>query len=163
MNSTSGAKYSRASEAARAELFAAESAREAVRLSLIAQVAQQYFALLASDAQVEVTQRLLTTRNRISGAVHAPLSGRNALGVLAASGGPRSRRPSRAQVAALRQAQERNESALAVLLGRSPRQVIEDGVRRGNPPPLQELVVPRRPDRPTCCCVARTCAKPNSS
>ena len=48
-------KYRRASEAARAQLFAAESARDTVRLSLIAQVAQQYFALLASDAQFAVT------------------------------------------------------------------------------------------------------------
>ena len=55
-------RYRRASEAARAELFAAESARAAVRLSLTAQVAQQYFALLAADAQEGVARRMLTTR-----------------------------------------------------------------------------------------------------
>ncbi|MFB0936757.1 MAG: efflux transporter outer membrane subunit [Propionivibrio sp.] len=147
-------KYSRASEAARAELFAAESAREAVRLSLIAQVAQQYFALLASDAQVEVTQRLLTTRTEslelFTRRYHAGTLSEFVLHQAVAE-----QAASRGQVAASRQAQERNESALTVLLGRSPRQVIEDGVGRGSPPPLQELVVPdglpsdlllRRPD-----------------
>ena len=147
-------KYRRASEAARAQLFAVESAREAVRLSLIAQVAQQYFALLASDAQVAVTQRLLTTRTetldlftrrRQAGTLSEYLL-HQAVAEQAAT---------RGQLAALRQTQQRNESTLAVLLGRSPRQIMESGMERGNPPPVKDLVIPaglpsdlllRRPD-----------------
>jgi multidrug efflux system outer membrane protein len=61
----------------------------------------------------------------------------------------------RAQLAGLRQAQDRAESALALLLGRSPREVMEGRVERGSPPALTDLVVPaglpsdlllRRPD-----------------
>jgi len=147
-------KYRRASEAARAELFAAESAREAVRLSLIAQVAQQYFALLATDAQLAVTRRMLATRNetldlftrRYEAGTLSEYLLHQAVAEQAAT---------RSQVAALQQIQERNESALAVLLGRSPRQIMESGMERGNPPPIKDLVVPaglpsdlllRRPD-----------------
>lgn len=147
-------KYRRASEAARAQLFAAESARESVRLSLTAQVAQQYFALLATDAQLAVTRRMLATRNetldlftrRYEAGTLSEYLLHQAVAEQAAT---------RSQVAALQQIQERNESALAVLLGRSPRQIMESGMERGNPPPVKDLVVPaglpsdlllRRPD-----------------
>src|SRR6185503_17565014 len=53
-------KYRRASEAARADLLAAESAREAVRLTLVAEVARGYFALRALDRRVELLERELT-------------------------------------------------------------------------------------------------------
>lgn len=147
-------KYQRASEAARAQLFAAESAREAVRLSLTAQVAQQYFALLATDAQLAVTRRMLATRNETLDLFNR----RQEAGFLSEyllHQAVAEQAATRSQVAALQQAQERNESALAVLLGRSPRQIMESGMERGNPPPIKDLVVPaglpsdlllRRPD-----------------
>lgn len=147
-------KYRRASEAARAQLFAAESARDTVRLSLIAQVAQQYFALLASDAQFAVTERLLTTRTetldlftrRQQAGTLSEYQLHQAVAEQAAT---------RSQLAGLRQVQERNESALAVLLGRSPREVMEARVERGTSPQIKELITPaglpsdlllRRPD-----------------
>lgn len=49
-------KYRRATEAARAQLLAIEANRKALRLSLIAQVIQNYFNLLALDAQLEATK-----------------------------------------------------------------------------------------------------------
>lgn len=55
-------KFRRASEASRAELLAAESAKETVRLTLSTQVAQQYFALIALDAQEEAIRRVLAGR-----------------------------------------------------------------------------------------------------
>ena len=147
-------KYRRASEAARAELFAAESAREAVRLSLIAQVAQQYFALLATDAQVVVTQRMLVTRNETLDL----FTRRHEAGTLSEyllHQAVAEQAATRSQLAALRQVQERNESTLAVLLGRSPRQIMDSSLERGTPPPVKDLVIPaglpsdlllRRPD-----------------
>lgn len=147
-------KYRRASEAARADLFAAESAREALHLSLTAQVAQQYFALLAADAQEAVAQRTLATRGetldlfarRLEAGVLSEYDLHQAEAEQAAT---------RSQLAALTQARERSESALALLLGRSPRAVMDGQIERGTPPPVSDLVVPsglpsdlllRRPD-----------------
>ena len=55
-------KFRRASEAARADLLSAESAKETVRLTLTAQVAQQYFTLVSLDAQEVAVRRLLASR-----------------------------------------------------------------------------------------------------
>lgn len=147
-------KYRRASEAARADLFAAESARDAVRLSLTAQVAQQYFALLAADAQVEVAKRTLVSRDETL----ALFRKRQEVGSLSEyllHQAVAEQAATRSQLAGLKQAQDRAESALALLLGRSPREVMESPVERGTPPAVAELVIPaglpsdlllRRPD-----------------
>jgi outer membrane protein, multidrug efflux system len=147
-------KYRRASEAARAELFASESAKEALRLSLTAQVAQQYFALIAADAQEAVAQRTLATRGetldlfakRLDAGTVAEYDVHQAAAEQAAT---------RSQLAVLTQARDRAESALAMLLGRSPRAVLDGRLERGAPGELQEVVIPaglpsdlllRRPD-----------------
>jgi multidrug efflux system outer membrane protein len=147
-------KYRRASEAARADLLAAESASETVRLSLTAQVAQQYFALIAADAQVALTERTLITRGetltlfekRVQAGTLSEYDLHQAQAAEAAT---------RSQLAALRQAQDRLVSALALQLGRSPRAVMEDDVERGAPAAVSDLVIPaglpsdlllRRPD-----------------
>lgn len=147
-------KYRRASEAARADLFAAESARDALYLSLTAQVAQQYFALIAADAQTALTEHTLASRNetlklfaqRRDAGMLSEYDLRQAEAELAAT---------RSQLAGLRQSRDRIESALTVLLGRSPREAMSGPVERGSPPAFTELVVPaglpsdlllRRPD-----------------
>jgi multidrug efflux system outer membrane protein len=147
-------KYRRASEAARADLFAAESAREAVRLSLTAQVAQQYFALLAADAQTSVAQRTLASRSETL----ALFKQRLAAGTLAEYDlhqAEAEHAATRAQLASLQQGQNRTESALALLLGRSPRAVMDGRIERGSPAAITDLLIPaglpsdlllRRPD-----------------
>ena len=147
-------KYRRASEAARTELFAAESAREAVRLSLTAQVAQQYFARHAADAQAEVAQRTLASRNetltlfgrRVEAGTLSEYDLHQAEAEQAAT---------RSQLASLLQAKDRAESAMALLLGRSPREVTDGHIERGTPKAVQDVVIPtglpselllRRPD-----------------
>jgi multidrug efflux system outer membrane protein len=55
-------KYRRATEAARAQLAASEWGRRAVATTLVSQLANGYFALLALDAQLEVSQRTLASR-----------------------------------------------------------------------------------------------------
>lgn len=147
-------KYQRSSEAARADLFAAESARESLRLSLTAQVAQQYFALIAADAQEAVAQRTLATRgetlNLFGKRLEAGMLSEYDLHQAEAE-----QASARSQLAALTQARERADSALAVLLGRSPRAVMAESVERGAPAALQDIVIPaglpsdlllRRPD-----------------
>ncbi len=147
-------KYQRASEAARAELFASESAREALRLSLTAQVTQQYFTLIAADAQTAVVQRTLATR----GETLALFAKRLAAGMLSEfelHQAEAEQATTRSQLAGLLQAQDRAESTLALLLGRSPRDVMKARIERGAPAAIGDLLIPvglpsdlllRRPD-----------------
>ncbi|MBI4985373.1 MAG: efflux transporter outer membrane subunit, partial [Rhodocyclales bacterium] len=147
-------KYAHASAAARADLMAAEAARDAVQLSLAAQVAQQYFALLAAEAQAAVGRQTLAGRDetlelfrrRLAAGTIAEYELRQAEAEAAAA---------RALLAGLVQARERAAAALTVLLGRSPREVLTGEPERGTPPALDALVVPaglpadlllRRPD-----------------
>ena len=117
-------KLRRASEAARADLLGAESAKDTVNLTLTTQVAQQYFALVSLDAQEAVLKRLLASRqDRIE------LNKKQlAVGVIseydlhqaeADVAGVQS------QLASLNQARSKQETALTLLLGRSPRDVMD--------------------------------------
>ncbi len=146
-------KYRRSSEAARAELFGAEANRDAVRLTLTAQVAQQYFALLAFTAQEETVkrslvnreERLVMDRRRLELGVISEFQLHQAEAELAAA---------QAQLANIELARQRQETALALLLGRSPREVMNAQLEHGTPT-LNAVYVPdglpaelllRRPD-----------------
>jgi outer membrane protein, multidrug efflux system len=147
-------KYRRASDAARAQLLATQSASDTVRLTLTADVAQQYFNLLAADAQVAVLRVVLKSRQdslellraRLSNGVGSDYDIRQAEGEVFSV---------RSQLIGALKAQEDLESVLAILLGRSPREVMQGMVERGQAKPLQTLWVPdglpsdlllRRPD-----------------
>lgn len=125
-------KFRRASEAARAELLAAESSRDAVRLSLTAQVAQQYFALLAYDAEDAAVRRELVGRQETLELDRK----RVAVGVLSEYDLHQSEAAEaavRSQMATIAQQRDRQEAVLALLLGRSPREVMNGTLARGNP------------------------------
>jgi multidrug efflux system outer membrane protein len=125
-------KFRRASEASRAELLAVESARETVRLSLTAQVAQQYFALVSYDAQEAAIRRLLEgrqerlalNRKRLEVGVIAEYDLLQAQADEAAT---------QSQLPAIVQARDKQETALTLLLGRSPRAVMGSELNRGSP------------------------------
>ncbi|MDR2781907.1 MAG: efflux transporter outer membrane subunit [Holosporaceae bacterium] len=57
-------KYRRANEAARANLLSSKAAKEAVLLSVTAEVAKAYFQLRALDAKLAIAKRTLKTRQR---------------------------------------------------------------------------------------------------
>jgi outer membrane protein, multidrug efflux system len=144
----------RASEAARADLLAARSARDAVHLSLTAGIAQQYFALLAADAQVKVTERTVATRGETLTLFRQRLEV-GALSEYNLRQAEAEEAAARSQLASLRRERDRAETALAVLLGRSPRDVLEGTVVLGTPGAMPPLAVPaglpsdlllRRPD-----------------
>jgi multidrug efflux system outer membrane protein len=126
-------KYRRASEAARADLLAAESAREAVRLTLVAEVARGYFALRALDRRVELLERELTgwdksvelQKLRYEGGLVSELELRQ---VEAARAGTAALLP------VMRQDRVAQEGALATLLGRSPREVMQSTIVRSDAP-----------------------------
>ena len=146
-------KLRRASEAARADMLSAESAKETVLLTLTTQAAQQYFTLVSLDAQEVAIQRLLASRQerielnkkQVEVGVLSEYDLHQAEAVVAAV---------QSQLAAISLARSKQETALSLLLGRSPRDVMSASVQRGSPA-LPEVSVPdglpadmllRRPD-----------------
>jgi multidrug efflux system outer membrane protein len=115
--------------AARAELAANEASREAVRLALAAVVTKSYFALRSFDEQVALTRETLSLRENALRLQRrrreAGVIGDYDLYQLEAETAA-----ARAQLPGLEQAREREEAALQVLLGRSPRQMFDSAVAR---------------------------------
>ncbi|HZQ74138.1 MAG TPA: efflux transporter outer membrane subunit [Burkholderiales bacterium] len=143
-------------EAARADAAASEAARDAVRLSLAAQVAKSYFTLRALDEQILLTRRTLSLREDALGLQKKRFEG----GVLSEFDYKQleaDTASTRATLPPLERDREREEAALLVLLGRSPKEVFESAVARKtaeneepSPPVLpsgmpSELLL-RRPD-----------------
>ncbi|MGH8696225.1 MAG: efflux transporter outer membrane subunit, partial [Burkholderiales bacterium] len=145
-----------ASAAARADLLATEAARDTVRIALAAEVVRSYSALRAFDEQVAATQRALALRtdaleierSRAAAGLVSELDVRQLEGEVAAA---------RALLPALERARAAEEGAAAVLLGRSPRAIIDETIARASGPDTLEpaVVVPpglpselllRRPD-----------------
>ncbi|MEA3194090.1 MAG: outer membrane protein multidrug efflux system, partial [Betaproteobacteria bacterium] len=116
-------------DAARAELAANEASRDAVRLALAAQISKSYFALRSFDEQVDLTRKtvalreeaLALQRKRFQGGIISEFDLRQLEAETAAV---------RAQLPPLEREREREEAALSVLLGRSPRLIFEGGVTR---------------------------------
>jgi multidrug efflux system outer membrane protein len=132
-------KYRRATEAARAELLATQFNRDAVRLALIAEVSQGYFNLRALDAQVAITKRTVSTRQsslalqrqRFEAGVASELELRQVEADAAAA---------QALLPVLETQLARQETALSVLLGRSPRAIVGSTPERGAA--IEALTVP---------------------
>jgi multidrug efflux system outer membrane protein len=149
-------KFRRATEAARADLFATESNRDAVRLALIAAVSQGYFNLRALDAQVEVTRKTIETRlgaldlqrKRFEAGATSELELHQVEAETATA---------QALLPALENRLSQQETALSVLLGRSPRDIVGKVPERGEaidvltvppavPAGLPSDLLERRPD-----------------
>lgn len=149
-------KYRRATEAARAELLGSQFNRDAVRLTLVTDVARSYFSLRALDAQVEVTKRTISSR-----LASTALTRKRFEAGVASEFDLKQSEAEAAQAQALLPTIEsqlaQQETALAVLIGRSPRDIVTKPVDRGTaiealaaPPPipsgLPSDVLERRPD-----------------
>ena len=123
-------KFRRATEAARAELFASASNRDAVRLALIADVARGYFNLRSLDAQIAVTRQTITTRlasldlqrKRFEAGVVSELELHQVESDAYSA---------QALLPFLENQLTQQETALSVLLGRSPRAIVGASPERG--------------------------------
>ena len=113
--------------AARLETEASEAARDAVRLGLAAQVTKAYFALRSLAEQVELTRQTVRLRDE----AYALQKKRSEAGLIgdfelrqleAEAAGVR------AQLPPLERDFETQQAALAVLLGRTPREVFEGAI-----------------------------------
>jgi multidrug efflux system outer membrane protein len=141
----------RLNEAARAQFLASEEARRGVRLSLIAEVAQDYFQLLELDAELEIARRttnsygesLTVFNQRLGGGVASKLETDRAEGALADVA---------ALVPDLEQRIRLQENQLKVLLGQGSGSIPHGGpltaqsVPPGVPAGLPAALLERRPD-----------------
>jgi len=144
-------KLRRATEAARAELLATEDARQTVILTLVSDVASDYFALLQLDLQLEITHDTVRTQQdsvkltnlRLQHGVATKLDVLQAQQVLDSAN---------ATVPDLERQIAQEENAISILLGHYP-----EGVPRGRPlvnqwlppevpPGLSSTLLERRPD-----------------
>jgi len=115
----------RGSEAAEAGLLATEAARFTVRIALASEIARAYYALVALDSQVEATRRSLQLRSeglelqraRYAAGLINDFTLKQLEAEVAAA---------QAQLPPLQANRTAQELALAVLLGRSPRAIMED-------------------------------------
>lgn len=147
-------RLGRATDAAKADMLAAESARDTVRNSLTAQIVQGYYNLLALDAQLVIARRTEETRKatlklqqlRMDAGVSSEYEVRQLEADLAAV---------QAQIPVLQRSGTQQENALTVLLGRSPRMQVENRVETSADGSRFQAVVPaglpselllRRPD-----------------
>ncbi len=149
-------KYRRMKESARASLLSSESARDTVRLALTADVAKTYFAMLMLDEQVKIAQQTLTARQENVRIYQSRYEAGYATEV--------DLRRMQANMQSV-QAEEENlrlqlaktETALSVLLGKSPRAIVEEKMARGStlneitlvpdvPADLPSDLLERRPD-----------------
>ncbi|WP_423708604.1 efflux transporter outer membrane subunit [Undibacterium sp. WLX3042] len=149
-------KLSRADEAAKARLFAQEYNRTTVQTSLFSNLAQSYFALRAADAQLALAQSTYQTRvenlrlqqKRFASGATGELDLHQAESEAAAA---------EVSVSQAKLAVSNLESAIAVLLGRSPAAVAQPVIARGKdiqalyqhlslPADLPSDVLNRRPD-----------------
>src|SRR5712692_521242 len=141
----------RANEAARAQLLATEDARQTVILTLLSDVASDYFALLQLDLQLQITRETVTTQEdsvkltklRVDHGVATKLDVLQAQQVLDSAN---------AQIPDLERQIAQEENAISILLGNYPQ-----GVQRGRPlvvqalppevpPGLPSTLIERRPD-----------------
>ena len=115
-------KLSSSTAAARSQLLATEWARSAVEWSLSGQVAQTYFELGAIDRQIEITREVLKVRGRAAEA-RGREYGVGAGGEFDLRRAEAELTGTEAQLASLARQRSGLESALALLLGRSPAEI----------------------------------------
>jgi multidrug efflux system outer membrane protein len=122
-------KFRTATRAAQSDLLATEYARETVRTVVAADTSRFYFNLLAADAQLALLEETLKTREQSvelqTDRYNAGIIGNYDLRTAEAE-----RANVTADIAVARRAMVEYESALAVLLGRSPREVFAPTLAR---------------------------------
>jgi multidrug efflux system outer membrane protein len=147
-------KFRRATEAARAELAASEAGAEAIRRSLVGEVVRGYFTLRALDRRLEFLEATRDGWQTATGLMKLRLDGglSNELEYRQVESNLRA---ALARVPVARQQRAAQEGLLAMLLGRSPREVFAADVARGDPTTPDAVEVPaglpsdlllRRPD-----------------
>ena len=141
----------RATEAARAELMATEDARQTVILTLVSDLASDYFTLLQLDLQLQITRETVKTQTdsvkltnlRLDRGVATKLDVLQAQQVLDSAN---------AQIPDLERAIAQEENAISILVGDYPHDVarglplVNQTLPPEVPPGLPSSIIERRPD-----------------
>ena len=144
-------KLRRATEAARAQLLATQDARQTVVLTLVSDVASDYFALLQLDLQLQITHNTVAaqeasvklTNLRVDHGVATKLDVLQAQQTLDTAN---------AQIPDLERQIAQEENAISILLGNYPqavprgRTLVEQPLPPDVPPGLPSSLMERRPD-----------------
>ena len=149
-------KLQRATESARAELLASEYNRDAVRLAITSEIATGYFNLRALEAQMAVTQDTIESRKAAYDYQKAQYN-HGILNELVYRQAESELATAKADLPSLQQARDEQETALAVLVGRTPKAIVENPIPAGEqienmPVPAAitaqapSLLLTRRPD-----------------
>ena len=144
-------KFRRATEAARANLLAAESARQEVMLTLVANVSSAYFQLRALDLGLEISKRTLTSR-RESLRLTTILADRGSTSMLDVRQAEQLVFTAAAEIPSLEQQIEQEENLISTLLGKNPDTVVRGkALTEQSRPPVVPAGLPsslleRRPD-----------------
>jgi len=141
----------RANEAARAELLATEDARQTVILTLVSDVASDYFALLQLDLELQITRNTVNTQTDSVKLTNLRLDHGVAtkLDVLQAQ---QTLDTANSQIPDLERQIAREENAINILLGNYPGDVVrglplvEQPLPPEVPPGLPSSLIERRPD-----------------
>ncbi len=141
----------RANEAARAQLLATEDARQVVALTLVSDVASDYFTLLQLDLQLKITRETVATQTdsvkltnlRLEHGVATKLDVLQAQQVLDTAN---------AQIPDLERQIAQEEDAISILLGNYPQDIargiplVEQTLPPEVPAGLPSSIIERRPD-----------------
>ncbi|MCG2633925.1 MAG: efflux transporter outer membrane subunit [Gammaproteobacteria bacterium] len=120
-------RLANASEAARARLLASAANREAVRLAVIGEVANGYFSFRALDRQIEIAERTVASRRESVALQRARFEGGD-IDELALRQAESEFAAAESELPRFHQLRTRQRNALAVLLGRNPRQIVQDDI-----------------------------------
>jgi multidrug efflux system outer membrane protein len=142
----------RMNEAARANLLASQYAQRAVRVTLVATLAADYFDLISLDSQLEITRRTVDTRDKFVELTHAQHDGGYVTGLDVATAEAQLA-AARANIPDLERQIAQTEDQISILAGANPGSVIR--ARYGEavpeapprpPPGLPAGLLERRPD-----------------
>jgi multidrug efflux system outer membrane protein len=144
-------KFRRATEAARANLVAAEWARQEVIVTLVANVSAAYFQLRALDLELEISQRTLASRQESLRLTHILADG-GSTSLLDVRQAEQLVFTAAAEIPGLEQQIAQQEDLISILIGQNP-----DTILRGQrlteqprppdvPPGLTSTLLERRPD-----------------
>lgn len=145
-----------ATQQARAQLLASEATQGAIRLSVASDVANAYFNLSALDAQIAVNEQTIKSREESLRYQQAQYN-HGAVDKLTYKQAEAELADARAVLPTLVQARTEQESALKVLLGKSPKEIVEKKITPTAtpdampvppvlPPSLPSDLLERRPD-----------------
>jgi multidrug efflux system outer membrane protein len=144
-------KFRRATEAARANLLASESARQEVMLTLVANVSGAYFQLRALDLELEISKRTLASR-RESLRLTTILADHGSTSMLDVRQAEQLVFTAAAEIPALEQQIEQEENLISILVGKNPDTVVRgQALTEQTRPPVVPAGLPsslleRRPD-----------------